>query len=431
MCKSISEGGDRCNAHTSERQVSLESSLQSKILKTLPEEERQKLDNTLQAYDKFVEISRAVDGAAVPITEEDNDDVLERASSNHAWNVSALKRADLIDKHYHYRSAVEEMENPSYSDKVNYLRQTNPQFQKIDAEMNKIDESIWNRTITPAESERLAKLSAKASAMVPTVQPLTKSEIQTLIDNNPYTKPRDEAIQKNSELSLKLQDHYRKEQVYNRSEAYRKAYNEYAKTPAGQKMMRKIAENEVHESISKQSLEGAQRRINVYKHRNDEERLSDAQNNLLMRKSVASAYQFQNKYAYVKKQMAGSQDVKDNIILPLGVSGKTAMVQTETQYEQTMVRADEVYGSKFEGQSPEKRRRLVEKELYEKKGVTSVKAIMNNPSIQSSLEDISGKQEEIRERLIDFKAGKIARKHSGEEDVQIANLRRNLFDYKV
>lgn len=427
MCKSNAEGGERCNTHTSERRVNLESNLQSKVYKSMADEDRERVDEVVKRYDEYVEITNLVgsDSGLFPINEEDNDAVMDKIYANHAWNVANIKSMDVSDERVDYDRTVEAMGNPDHNTKAKYLRHTNPDFQKLEAETDRIEEKAYGRYQTEAEKKKLDKLSAERGKMISAVKPLSNKEIKEHMANNPYAESDEKASAKHQEMTKTLIDHYRKEQVYNRSEAYRKAYNEYAKTPAGRKVIDKIAENEIHENISKKAMEGLERRIRAHEHRGDEIQAKSARNELTRRKHVASAIQFTNKYAHLKKQMMGSQDVKGNI--SFDYAGKSLMVQNEAQFERTMTRADEAYGSMFSEQSPEQRRRSVEKELFKRKGVTSVKGLMNNPSIQSSFEDMAEKQESLKNTAIQFKADKIARKHAGEEDEQIANLRRKLF----
>lgn len=432
MCKSNAEGGKRCDSHNAEASVKLTAEIQNKVLSSMQEHERENLEALVDGYDTMVELSKQTDfsNEKGSITTTDNDEVNERVYNNPSWGTAQTKMSDANDKYIDYYYAVEMIKNPTDDSKRAYLTEFDPEYAKASEDLDKLEDKIYGRYPTISEATKLDKLRTLRAEKVFHFKTPSPEEIQALSESNPYAEEREKTRKKFFEVESKLKEHYRKDQVYNNSDAYREAYNAYMDTPEGKKISTKLAESRVHESISSKAMDGTGYRIRAYEKRGKEAEANLAKKNLLARQEVSKSYEYSNKYSHVKKLVNESKDVSKTMTLPSKGNSQSVTVQTSSQFEKTMHRANEAWGHKYENETPEKRRQLVAGELFSRKGVTSVQEISSNPVIRGSMDNLDEAHSEVRAKAVSKQLERITRRHNSSEGVQLENLRKKLIGNK-
>lgn len=428
MCKSNAEGGKRCDSHNAEASVALTSEIQNKVLSSMKEVDREFLEATVDAYDGMVQMARDTDlpDSELAITEDDNDSVNAKVWNNPSWVTASNKMYDANEKYVDYANAVEGMKEPNTYARKAYLEEFDSEYAKASADLNTLEDKTYGRNPTIAEATKLDKLrTLRAEKLFQLEQP-SDEQLKKLSENNPYKEEREKTRKKSFEVEEKLKTHYRKEQVYNNNETYCEAYNAYMSTPEGKKVSAKLAESRVHESISNKAMEGTSYRIRAYEKRGKNTEATLARKNLDARQELSKSYEYSNKYSHVKKLVDGSKDISKTMTLPSKGNSQSVMVQTSSQFEKTMHRANEAWGHKYENETPEKRRQLIAGELFSRKGVTSVREISSNPVIRGSMDNLDEAHREVKERAVNSQLERIARRHNSPEEVQLENLRKKL-----
>lgn len=442
MCKSLKDGGERCDAHSAVKSLSAEADLRAGVLASMPKSEREYVEAMVTGYDSMLEHSQFVDSDAIIVNEDNDYKIREQVMRNGSWIKAYENKINAEDKSYEYDRATADLDDPSEDTKEAYLERFDKEFRDAGNEISEIYDNNSAEYALPREAQiRVNELNNFRNRKVAEFPEFSAEEAQKIREANPYTAELEKATKEHEEVHQRLTNHYRTDFMTRNNAEFGAGYEKYAETAEGQKKIRALAEVRAGQMVSKKSLDGLKRKVNIAMRRGDNEKITKARKSLLAAERYASASEYTNKYKYLNKQAESGNDVDKEMFLPRQGSGQY-LVLPDHKYEALMLQADRAYGQQYADKSPEERRTLVEKDLFERKGALSVKSLNSNPRIKSGMEASQEHNNIIRENMIQAQERKLrehytagyreaqdGREELAREYAREAKSGKTIFDY--